>query len=82
MSRKPAPREDDGRPVSRRVRTLTTQLAEAHDVHRLAADPLLGAVTAERFRTSITRTMWVFLAIGLGFTTTGVHDFLAGRLPT
>ncbi|WP_326945728.1 hypothetical protein OG439_40310 [Amycolatopsis sp. NBC_01307] len=81
MSRKPAPRDDDGRPVSRRVRTLTTQLAEAHDVHRLATDPLLGAVTADRFRTSITRTMWVFLAIGLGFTTTGVHDFLAGRLP-
>jgi hypothetical protein len=76
--RKPAPRDDDGRPVSRRVRTLTTQLTEAHDVHRLATDPLLGAVTADRFRTSITRTMWVFLTIGLGFTTTGVHDFLAG----
>lgn len=82
MFRKPAPRDDAGRPVSRRVRALTTQLAEAHDVHRLAADPLLGAVTADRFRISITRTMWVFLAIGLGFTTTGVHDFLAGRLPT
>ncbi|WP_310973777.1 MULTISPECIES: hypothetical protein [unclassified Amycolatopsis] len=78
--RNPAPRDDAGRPVSRRVRTLTTQLAEAHDVHRLAADPLLGAVTADRFRTSITRTMWFFLVIGLGFTTTGVHDFLAGHL--
>nr|WP_237440224.1 hypothetical protein [Amycolatopsis rubida] len=26
--------------------------------------------------------MWFFLAVGLGFTTTGVHDFLAGHLPT
>ncbi|MBY8853665.1 hypothetical protein K7G98_37715, partial [Saccharothrix sp. MB29] len=47
----------------------------------LSADPLLSAVTAERFRVSVTRTMWFFLAIGLGFTTTGVHDFLAGGLP-
>ncbi|HWD04081.1 MAG TPA: hypothetical protein VG674_16705 [Amycolatopsis sp.] len=81
MFRKPAPK-GDGRPVSRRVRTLSHQLTEAHDVHRLAADPLLGAVTADRFRTSITRTMWFFLAVGLGFTTTGVHDFLAGHLST
>lgn len=80
MFRKSAPKSED-RPVSRRVRTLTDQLAEARDVHRLAADPLLGAVTADRFRTSITRTMWLFLAVGLGFTTTGVHDFLAGHLP-
>ncbi|MET7998498.1 hypothetical protein ABZU76_47275 [Amycolatopsis sp. NPDC005232] len=81
MFRKTAPKGDN-RPVSRRVRALSHQLTEAHDVHRLAADPLLGAVTADRFRTSITRTMWFFLAVGLGFTTTGVHDFLAGHLPT
>ncbi|MYW97183.1 hypothetical protein G3I59_42865 [Amycolatopsis rubida] len=81
MFRKSASKSE-GRPVSRRVRTLTDQLAEARDVHRLAADPLLGAVAADRFRTSITRTMWFFLAVGLGFTTTGVHDFLAGHLPT
>ncbi|MFF0149642.1 hypothetical protein ATK36_1244 [Amycolatopsis sulphurea] len=79
MFRKSAPKSA-ARPVSRRVRTLETQLTEAHDVHRLATDPLLGAVTADRFRTSITRTMWFFLTVGLGFTTTGVHDFLAGRL--
>ncbi|MFD9893534.1 hypothetical protein ACFWY9_29675 [Amycolatopsis sp. NPDC059027] len=66
---------------SRRVRNLTVQLDEARDVHRLAADPLLGAVTADRFRVSVARTMWVFLAVGLGFTTTGVHDFLAGDRP-
>ncbi|WP_410600461.1 hypothetical protein [Amycolatopsis sp. lyj-90] len=67
-------------PRSRRVRALADQLDEARDVHRLSTDPMLGAVTADRFRASITRTMWVFLAIGLGFTTTGVHDFLAGGL--
>ncbi|MFD6072341.1 hypothetical protein [Amycolatopsis lurida] len=63
------------------MRALADQLDEARDVHRLSTDPMLGAVTADRFRASITRTMWVFLAIGLGFTTTGVHDFLAGDRP-
>lgn len=67
-------------PASRRVRVLSERLDEARDLHRLATDPLLGAVTADRFRASITRTMWCFLALGLGFTTTGVHDFLAGKL--
>lgn len=67
-------------PASRRVRVLAGRLDEARDLHRLATDPLLGAVTADRFRASITRTMWCFLALGLGFTTTGVQDFLAGHL--
>ncbi|MDU0290733.1 hypothetical protein [Saccharothrix longispora] len=71
----------DRRGGTRAVRRLRSKLAEAHDVHALSADPLLSAVTAERFRVSVTRTMWFFLAIGLGFTTTGVHDFLAGGLP-
>jgi hypothetical protein len=65
---------------TRAVRRLRHQLDEARDVHALTADPLLNAVTADRFRTSVTRSLWLFLAIGLGFTTTGVHDFLAGRL--
>ncbi|AGM09558.1 hypothetical protein [Amycolatopsis keratiniphila] len=73
--------EGEDTPRSRRVRALADQLDEARDVHRLSTDPMLGAVTADRFRVSITRTMWVFLAIGLGFTTTGVHDFLAGDRP-
>lgn len=72
--------DEDSPQVSRRVRALTHQLDEARDVHRLATDPMLGAVTADRFRQSVTRTMWFFLAVGLGFTTTGVHDFLAGHL--
>ncbi|PWK90304.1 hypothetical protein C8D88_101320 [Lentzea atacamensis] len=65
---------------TRAVRRLRHQLDEARDVHALTADPLLNAVTADRFRASVTRSLWLFLAIGLGFTTTGVHDFLAGRL--
>ena len=72
--------DPDSPQPSRRVRTLANQLDEARDVHRLATDPMLGAVTADRFRLSVTRTMWFFLAVGLGFTTTGVHDFLAGHL--
>jgi hypothetical protein len=72
--------DTDSPQTSRRVRALTHQLDEARDVHRLATDPMLGAVTADRFRLSVTRTMWFFLAVGLGFTTTGVHDFLAGHL--
>ncbi|MFD7657894.1 hypothetical protein ACFV4N_28310 [Actinosynnema sp. NPDC059797] len=80
---KPAgsPADQPDRSGTRAVRRLRHKLAEAHDVHALSADPLLGAVTAERFRVSVTRTMWFFLAVGLGFTTTGVHDFLAGTLP-
>ncbi|EMD27388.1 hypothetical protein [Amycolatopsis azurea] len=81
MFRKPKSDGEDTPPPSRRVRALADQLHEARDVHRLSTDPMLGAVTADRFRASITRTMWVFLAIGLGFTTTGVHDFLAGDRP-
>ncbi|GGU29086.1 hypothetical protein [Lentzea flava] len=65
---------------TRAVRRLRHQLDEAHDVHALTGDPLLAVVNADRLRVSISRSLWWFLAIGLGFTTTGVHDFLAGRL--
>ncbi|MBY8853314.1 hypothetical protein K7G98_35810, partial [Saccharothrix sp. MB29] len=53
---------------------------ESHQLHDLTSDPLLHAVRLERFRVSVTRSMWFFLALGLGFTTTGVHEFLAGHL--
>jgi hypothetical protein len=66
---------------TRAVRRLRHQLDEARDVHALATDPLLAVVAADRLRVSVSRSLWWFLAIGLGFTTTGVHDFLAGRLP-
>lgn len=65
---------------TRAVRRLRHQLDEARDVHALATDPLLAVVAADRLRVSVSRSLWWFLAIGLGFTTTGVHDFLAGRL--
>jgi hypothetical protein len=64
-----------------RVRKLRAQLHEAHDLHALSEDPLRHLVALERIRVSITRSMWWFLAAGLGFTTTGVHDFLAGDKP-
>ncbi|MEU4803012.1 hypothetical protein [Actinosynnema sp. NPDC023587] len=62
------------------MRKLRARLAESHQLHGLASDPLLHAVRLDRFRVSITRSMWFFLALGLGFTTTGVHEFLAGHL--
>jgi hypothetical protein len=64
-----------------RVRKLRAQLHEAHDLHALSEDPLRHLVALERIRVSVTRSMWWFLAAGLGFTTTGVHDFLAGDKP-
>ncbi|WIX81714.1 hypothetical protein QRX50_13600 [Amycolatopsis carbonis] len=81
MFGKPKSTAGEGPAPSRRVRVLAEQLDEARAVHRLSTNPLLEAVTADRFRVSVTRTMWVFLAVGLGFTTTGVHDFLAGDRP-
>jgi hypothetical protein len=74
-------RHNDNRPSeTRSVRKLRARLDESHQLHALTIDPLLGAVRAEKFRTSVTRCMWFFLAVGLGFTTTGVHAFLAGKL--
>src|ERR1700742_1800350 len=64
-----------------RVRKLRAELHEAHDLHALSEDPLRHIVALERMRVSVSRCMWFFLAAGLGFTTTGVHDFLAGDKP-
>jgi hypothetical protein len=65
---------------TRSVRKLRARLDESHQLHQLTGDPQLNAVRVDRFRASVTRCMWLFLAAGLGFTTTGVHDFLAGHL--
>ncbi|WP_273938614.1 hypothetical protein [Kutzneria chonburiensis] len=64
-----------------RVRKLRAELHEAHDLHALSEDPLRHIVALERIRVSVTRSMWWGLAAGLGFTTVGVHDFLAGDKP-
>lgn len=74
------PPEDTPPGETRAVRKLRARLAESHQLHGLTSDPLLHAVRLERIRVSITRSMWFFLALGLGFTTTGVHEFLAGHL--
>ncbi|MFD7652925.1 hypothetical protein ACFV4N_02980 [Actinosynnema sp. NPDC059797] len=73
-------RNTDNQRETRAVRRLRARLAESHQLHNLTSDPLLHAVRLERFRVSVTRSMWFFLALGLGFTTTGVHEFLAGHL--
>jgi hypothetical protein len=66
---------------TRRVVKLRADLAEAEDLHELHTNPLLNVVMLERMRVTVSRWMWRFLALGLGFTTTGVHDFLAGARP-
>ncbi|MBP2474019.1 hypothetical protein JOF53_002891 [Crossiella equi] len=65
---------------TRRVRKLRDQLAESGQLHALTSDPHLNAVRIERLRASVTGGMWFFLGVGLAFTTTGVHSFLAGHL--
>jgi hypothetical protein len=77
---KPKHHNDNQPTETRSVRRLRARLDESHQLHALTTDPLLGAVRADRFRISVTRSMWLFLAIGLGFTTTGVQAFLAGKL--
>lgn len=66
---------------TRRVVKLRADLDEAEDLHELHTNPLLNVVMLERMRVTVSRWMWRFLALGLGFTTTGVHDFLAGARP-
>lgn len=80
MSGKSKPHHDKEPTETRSVRKLRARLDESHQLHALTTDPLLNAVRADRFRISVTRSMWLFLAVGLGFTTTGVQAFLAGHL--
>jgi len=67
--------------VTRRVVGLRHKLAESRQLRGLVDDPDLVAVRIESQRRLITRGMWFFLALGLGFTTAGVQDFLAGHRP-
>ncbi|WP_428962593.1 hypothetical protein [Micromonospora fluostatini] len=66
--------------VPRPVRRLTKRLDVARQLHDLEQDAALDIVDIERLRVSVTRSLWVFLAVGSVFTTTGVQDFLAGHL--
>lgn len=65
----------------RPVRKLSRRLDVARQLHDLEQDAAaLDIVDIERLRVSVTRSLWVFLAVGSVFTTTGVQDFLAGNL--
>ncbi|WP_320069334.1 hypothetical protein [Micromonospora sp. RTGN7] len=69
-----------GRPARppRPVRKLSKRLDVARQLHDLEQDTALDIVDIERLRASVTRCLWLFLAVGSVFTTTGVQDFLAG----
>lgn len=64
----------------RPVRKLSKRLEVARQLHALEQDAALDVVDIERLRVSVTRSLWLFLALGSVFTTTGVQDFLAGHL--
>ncbi|MBB4967831.1 hypothetical protein [Saccharothrix violaceirubra] len=64
--------------VTRRVVGLRRKRAESAQLRGLVDDPDMVAVRIESQRRLITRGMWFFLTLGLGFTTAGVQDFLAG----
>lgn len=64
----------------RPVRRLTKRLDVARQLYDLEQDSALDIVEIERLRVSVTRCLWLFLAVGSAFTTTGVQDFLAGHL--
>ncbi|MFI0797277.1 hypothetical protein ACH4OY_32110, partial [Micromonospora rubida] len=64
--------------VPRPVRKLSKRLDVARQLHDLEQDTALDIVDIERLRASVTRCLWLFLAVGSVFTTTGVQDFLAG----
>ncbi|GAB3901524.1 hypothetical protein ACFQ1S_09670 [Kibdelosporangium lantanae] len=83
MSGKDKPKSAPDVPgATKAVRKLGDELAEARQLHRLLVDPLLNTVRAERLRVSVTRSLWFFLACGLGFTTAGVQAFLADGYTT
>lgn len=73
-------RESKSARVPRPVRRLSKRLDVARQLHDLEQDAALDIVDIERLRVSVTRSLWIFLAVGSVFTTTGVQDFLAGHL--
>ncbi|MFI6820721.1 hypothetical protein ACIBJE_07175 [Micromonospora sp. NPDC050187] len=73
-------RESKPARVPRPVRKLSKRLDVARQLHDLEQDAALDIVDIERLRVSVTRSLWIFLAVGSVFTTTGVQDFLAGHL--
>ena len=69
--------KDDQRPAV--VKRLERRLDVARQVHELEkSSPVLEIVDIERVRRSVTRGLWVFLCLGLAFTSAGVQKFMAG----
>lgn len=64
---------------TRRVRKLRFRIGEADQLQALRRDPNLIAVETERGRRRTLAGLWLFLALGLVFTTAGVQRFLAGN---
>jgi hypothetical protein len=65
---------------AKKITKLRKKVGEARQVHQIADDPYLKVVELDRFRASITGALWFFLSVGLGYTTVGVHDFIAEGL--
>ncbi|WP_100447132.1 hypothetical protein [Glycomyces xiaoerkulensis] len=72
--------EKGGGREARKVVKLRRKVGQARQVQAIADDPYLKVVELDRMRGSITRAMWLLLAVGLAFTTTGVHDYIAAGL--
>jgi hypothetical protein len=68
--------------LTKKVKRLKRKKAETSQLVNLANDPDLNAYRIERQRRTITRWMWIFLVLGLGYTTTNVHEFVAAGRPT
>lgn len=69
--------EQDTTGRTKRVGKLEDRIAESRHLRKLTRDPDLVAVTIEKIRVRTTVGLYSFLALGLGFTTTGVQKFLA-----
>ncbi|MHA6801927.1 hypothetical protein [Salinifilum ghardaiensis] len=66
----------DGR--TRRVADLEYDIAESRRLRPLLSDPDHVAVVMQRHARRTLTGLWIFLCLGLVFTTTGVQRFLAG----
>lgn len=62
---------------TRRVRKLGKRISEARRLRGLVRDPDLQAVELERRGRKTLAGLWFFLALGLVYTTEGVHAFLS-----
>ncbi|EID55125.1 hypothetical protein [Saccharomonospora xinjiangensis] len=62
---------------TRRVRKLGKRISEARRLRGLVRDPDLQAVELERRGRRTLLGLWFFLALGLVYTTEGVHAFLS-----